>query len=129
MPVQGSDAALNQFWITSFDAGRVSVIGLLHVAGMTRLTWHIRSITNPGVLPLICEPLVGYRTRTSSIGDGAFTEPAGTGMKRILPPALVAGGLAMFNANTVAAEVMGCRIFNVDPAASITATIVFSASA
>jgi hypothetical protein len=50
-------------------------------------------------------------------------------MKRILPPALVAGGLAMFNANTVAAEVMGCRIFNVDPAASITATIVFSASA
>jgi hypothetical protein len=129
MPVQGSDAALNQYYESSIGAGATLDFGLLHIAGMTRLTWHVLSTTNPGVLPPVCMPLVGYRTRPVNTGDQAFSEPAGQGLKIILAPAATANGVALFTANTVAAEVMAIRIFNLDPASALLVTVILSASA
>jgi hypothetical protein len=129
MPVQGSDAALNSYYESSIESGASLDFGLLHVAGMTRLTYHVLSLTDPGVLPPLCVPLVGYRTRPTNTGDQAFSEPAGQGLKIVLPPAMTANGVALFTVNTVAAEVMAIRIYNTDPASAVGVTVILSASA
>ena len=128
MPVQGSDAALNSFYQVVIGPGASSDLGLLHVAGMTRLTWHVILGPAVGILPPACAPLIGYRTNPNFIGDPAFTQ-APTALLPALPPALTAGGYALFNLNTVATEVMAMRITNNDPAGTIGVTVVLSASA
>ena len=128
MPVQGSDAALNSFYQVVIGPGLSSDLGLLHVSGMTRLTWHVILGPAVGLLPPTCEPLIGYRTNTGLTGDFAFNQPP-TALLPALPPAITAGGYALFNLNTVATEVMAMRITNNDPAGTIGVTVVLSASA
>ncbi len=128
MPVQGSDAALNSYYQTIVGPGSSADLGLLHVAGMTRLTWHVVLGPAVGILPPLCAPLIGYRTTPGNTGDLAFTQPP-VPLLPALPPALTAGGYALFNLNTVATEVMAIRITNNDPAATIGVTVILSASA
>ena len=125
--ITGADSGVNSVIELIVPAGESLNLPVLHIYGMSRLSWVARLLAPNASVPVTIVPQVGFRAKGQEPGDNNWQQ------NQLVPvpsPAITNGqGVAAITYNTVVAEVMSGAISNLDGPAPVAVQIILSASA